>query len=316
MQDQAKNQAPASDCTVVLCTYNGAKFLPAQLDSIAVQSMAPDLIIASDDGSTDATVSLTQAFSDQWNRGQVIQFEGPRQGYSTNFLATLTKVHPETGLVALSDQDDIWHPEKLARAASVLKAYGKTPALYGAATWVCNAELEGKRMSRVTHVPLGFRHALGQNFAGGNTMVMNNAALRTVQRAYSSTMRVPVHDWWLYQVISGAGGEVIFDQQPCLDYRQHTGNEIGSATGITPILKRMRRMVRGDYRHWNSANLSALQSCASVLTRENRAVLEQVVKYRDAGLVKRLSLTRDPGLYRQGLLGQLGLLAALALNRF
>ena len=78
----------------------------------------------------------------------------------------------------------------------------------------------------------------------------------------------------------------------------------------------MRRMVRGDYRDWNTANLKALSACYPLLSQANKAVLEIVLAQRSGGMAQRLALMRSPGLYRQGTFGQAGLMAALALNRF
>lgn len=305
----------AARSAVVLCTYRGAAFLGAQLDSIAAQSAPPDLIVASDDGSTDGTRDVLRAFADRWPGRMAIR-DGPRRGYAANFLSALATVPPGTALTALSDQDDVWHPDKLARAATRLGHAGARPALYGAATRICDAGLRPIGLSRVARVPLGFRHALTQNFAGGNTMVLNAAGLATLQTALARGTMAPVHDWLLYQLVSGAGGVVMFDAGACLDYRQHGGNQIGDAGGLGPLLSRLGRMARGEYRVWTEANLAALEAAGDVLTPEARAIVARVRSGRRGGAAARLRLMRDPGLYRQGRLGQAGLAAALLLGRF
>jgi len=303
-------------CAVVLCTFNGSRFLREQLDSIASQSIHPTTILVSDDGSEDDSMRIVQAFSKSWTAGKTLNLHGPRSGYATNFLSTLAQVDPATQLIALSDQDDVWLRDKLAHAFEMLEPFGDTPALYGAATSICDENLSVIGTSRPLKVPLDFRHAIGQNFAGGNTMVLNNAALDLVQAAWPISGHVPVHDWWLYQLVSGAGGRVLYDSRPCLYYRQHVSNEIGDAAGVMAIANRLRRMAKGDYKRWNTANLKALNKCRSLLSDSSKRVLSEVLERRNGGVARRISMMRSPGLYRQGNLGQLGLVAALALNRF
>lgn len=309
--------SPSSpSCAVVICTFNGASYLREQLESIARQSVCPTKIFVSDDGSNDDSVQITRDFMTSWKGGKTYCLLGPNSGYAANFLSTLAQVDPDTQVTALSDQDDVWLEDKLARAFDMLKPFEDTPALYGAATSICDENLNVTGISRALKVPLGFRHAISQNFAGGNTMVLNNAALNLVQTASQISGPVPVHDWWIYQLISGAGGHIMYDSRPCLHYRQHLHNEIGNASGVGPVVKRFRRMVHGDYKTWNSANLMALDNCRPLLSDHNKQALNEILDRRSRGFVRRVSLLRTPGLYRQGALGQLGLAAALALNRF
>ncbi len=310
------NLAKKPKFTVVMCTFNGATYLRQQLESIALQHLPPDQVLISDDGSIDTTLSIVAAFQQAAANVEIQVSQGPGRGYAVNFLNALRLVDPETEFTALSDQDDVWFPDKLSRAAEMLSEVGEAPALYGASTLQCDENLETISVSRFPTVELGFLHALGQNFAGGNTMVFNNAALRIVQKALVPEFDVQVHDWWLYQIISGAGGHILFDEAPCMHYRQHSANQIGRADSTRAKVKRLKRMVRGDYRHWNTANLAALEKNRHLLTATNREALDTVLMRRDAQLLERLKIMREPGIYRQGFLGQIGLFAALALNRF
>ena len=87
----------------------------------------------------------------------------------------------------------------------------------------------------------GFRNALVQIFAGGNTMMLERA-----------TGRMVLHNWWLYQLISGTGAQVIYDEVPLLLYRQHGTNQVGASTGAGA---KLRRMLRGRFHRWNGINL-------------------------------------------------------------
>lgn len=310
------NLVDPAKLSVVLCSYNGERHLAAQLDSISTQSMRPDHLIISDDKSRDRTPAIIDNYCSVENRFFIQHLNGPQKGYAANFLSSLRAVDPRSRFTALSDQDDVWFAEKLERATTALAAVGSAPALYGAATLQCDALLNPLNVSRIATVRLGFPHALTQNFAGGNTMVFNNSALRIIQKALEQNVLVQAHDWWLYQLISGAGGQIIFDRKPTLRYRLHGGNQVGKANRIEAALERSKRMLRGEYKQWNTANFRSLIKVRHLLTTKNQAILNDVIRGRGSHLINRISLMQNPRIRRQGTLGQIGLLAALTLNSF
>ena len=314
--DGVQSPSKPLSVSVVLCTCNGAQYLTEQLHSISNQILRPDLLIISDDGSQDETRDLIDTYQGNEAHVQVQQVEGPRQGYALNFLNALRIVPAGTAYTALADQDDVWFPRKLDKAVTALRQVGSVPALYGAATLECDIHQNPLGLSRIATVDLGFRHAITQNFAGGNTMVMNQAALKIVQEALESDITVQAHDWWLYQLISAVGGQVIFDREPCMHYRQHGGNQVGSAGGITAKFERTKRMFRNDYRQWNTQNLKALHKVRHLMPLENRELIETIMTARNGSILTRLRLMRTPGIYRQSMLGQLGLFVALALSAY
>ena len=97
--------------SVAMCTYNGERFLPQQLASIAAQTRLPDELVVCDDRSTDRTVAIVREFAASVPF-PVKVFENERNlGYSANFEAAIRRC--EGDLIALSDQDDIWYPQHL-----------------------------------------------------------------------------------------------------------------------------------------------------------------------------------------------------------
>jgi hypothetical protein len=132
----------------------------------------------------------------------------------------------------------------------------------------------------------------------------------------AATIDVVLHDWWVYQLVSAAGGMVHYDPQPMLKYRQHQHNIIGSNMGWRARLVRLRLMLQGRFREWNKTNITALRQLpAHLLQPKNREVLAHFEKARCASLPKRLYYLWQSGVYRQTLLGNLGLLAATILKR-
>lgn len=307
---------PAPKIVILLATWNGAANLRAQLDSFCRQTIRPALLLVSDDGSRDDTLAILQDFAAA-DPGFAVELRaGPQRGGAYNFLSLLQAVPDDADLVAFSDQDDVWLPHKTARGLRLLsRVPGDRPALLGGRTYVCDEALHNQRMSPLPQRAMGFRHALVQNFAGGNTMILNRAGIALARAAAAEAGRVVTHDWWLYQLVSGAGGEVIYDEVPLLLYRQHGANQIGANTGFWAKMRRLRWMLRGRFRRWNAINLAALSASAHRLTPENREVLADFARLQRAGLAERIAILRRLGLYRQGLGAMTSLWLAAVLGR-
>lgn len=309
----APNEPPR--IVVLMATWNGAENLLAQLESLAVQSLPPVQVIISDDGSRDATTEIVARFA-QAHQGLGVELRaGPCKGAAQNFLGLIRAIPDSADYVALSDQDDVWLPEKLAVAVARLQEAGAGPALYCGRTWECDEDLSNRRLSRGAQKPAGFRHALVQNIAGGNTMVLDRAAARALREAAKVTPDVVVHDWWAYQIICAIGGRVIFDDTPRMLYRQHAQNLIGANRGPRAMMTRLGMLLSGRFRAWGDTNITALRCIAAQITPENRALLDQFANGRQGPAWARLAMLRRCGLYRQGLAGQISLYVAALLKR-
>ena len=299
---------------ILLGTKDGAAFLGDQLRSFADQSHTNWFLAVSDDGSGDATIEMIARFGEK--HPQRVQVRaGPQRGVTANFLSLATDPAIAADFFAFSDQDDIWHPDKLSRALAVLADAPKgAPALYCSRTELMTEDGRSCGLSPLFRRAPSFRNALVQNLGGGNTMVFNRAAKQLVEAA--GAQDVVLHDWWLYQLVSGAGGAVFYDSRPTLKYRQHPDNLIGSNQGGQARLLRIRLMLGGRFRDWNTTNIAALRRLpADLLTPANRRVLDLFAAARSAALPRRLAGFWRSGVYRQTLLGNLGLLAAAVIRR-
>jgi hypothetical protein len=145
-------------------------------------------------------------------------------------------------------------------------------------------------------------------------MVMNAAARGLIMQAGRQVAPV-CHDWWAYQIVTGAGGRFIFDRRPALLYRQHGGNLLGANSGTAARLSRLRAMWRGVLRDWNGRNLAALRASALLLRDDHRETLARFeVLRRTPGPAALGSLARA-GLTRQTRAGTLALQLAAVTGR-
>ena len=103
---------------VLLATYNGEKYLKEQIDSILNQTYQNINLIISDDNSNDSTRKILEEYKKIDNRIKTY-LQDKNLGYIKNFEFLLTKV--ESNYYMLSDQDDVWLPEKIEKSMKTLK---------------------------------------------------------------------------------------------------------------------------------------------------------------------------------------------------
>ena len=309
-----KSEAPR--VAVVLGYFDGQEYVCDQLRSILDQSHSAVHIYLCDDKS-EPRFSFDGLRLDPAKLSQIsIGLRPCNLGFTKNFLNALASISGEFEYFAFSDQDDIWHQDKLERAlAALAKAPTEKPALYCARTEIVDATCEHTLgySPRFNKTP-SFANALVQNIGGGNTMVFNRAARDLIINA-TVDANVVSHDWWCYQIVSGAGGYVVYDPEPCLKYRQHANNLVGTNTSWRARFLRIRGLLQGRFRTWNDINLKALSEHSHLLTADNRKILSNFIEARQSSLIKRLFLFKRSGIYRQTLFDNLGLLLGIILNK-
>lgn len=301
---------------ILMGVHNGAAHLREQLDSIAAQTHRNWRLVCSDDRSTDNSKSIFKQFQADHPEHNLQWIEGPAAGHARNFLSLLEHAPRDAKFYALSDQDDVWTPSKLARAvAALLRVPADIPALYATPVIVCSEALEPISQSTEFKRMPDFRNALVQTIGGGHTMVMNAAAHELTRIAAAKTEAINYHDWWLYQIISGAGGRVIYDPTPSVKYRQHDGNVLGTNLSSKGRLQRAFWVLNGKFGRWNEINLTALNASAHLLTKEAQDVLQKFQDARSAPFPRRLIALKQSGVFRQSAIGTAALYLACLLRR-
>lgn len=294
---------------IVMCTYNGAKYLSEQLDSIIQQTHARWKLFISDDGSTDATMAIVAEYQDRYP-DRIVALKGPQKGVAWNFWSLLGNKEISADFYAFCDQDDTWLPEKLQHGLSAIRSYGDLPALYCSRTKLVTATGATQGMSPLFRKRPGFKNALVQNIAGGNTMLVNHAAICRARSYQLHPADLVMHDWTLYLLVTASGGVAIYDSKPQVLYRQHGRNIIGSRSGLKSKMARLIGMIQGRQAQWYSLNCEALLKNEGLLSPEARRTLLDFEELRNARGLKAVKLLLSSGLYRQTLSGNITLLLA------
>lgn len=233
---------PRKRVAILLSTFNGEEFLQQQLDSLYAQQGVSCHIFVRDDGSSDGTLEIVRRYERERRRMSLMA--GPNIGFVRSFFTLLQEAGQDYDFYFFCDQDDVWHPFKVSEAIAALRRRNfRGPAMYCGRTEYVDQSL--KLLGLSPDYPsdkLGWGNALVQNIATGCTVGLNAPARELLLSGLPG--RCLAHDWWAYLVVS-AFGEVIFDRQSYIQYRQHGGNAIGMQQGgWSGVWKRMRRLWR------------------------------------------------------------------------
>jgi len=284
---------------ILLSTWNGAAYLPEQLDSFLGLAGPAWRLYWRDDGSADGSAGIISAFAAAQPESRVVDCSDNRGhiGITASFL-TLLRRAPQDSLVAFADQDDVWLPDKLARGVAALsRVDAKAPALYCARQSLVDAALQPIGLSARLLEPPGFPQALTQNIATGCTVMLNAAAVRLI--AASREPAGTLHDWWAYLVVTAAGGRVLMDEKPTVLYRQHRQNAVG--VPLSPGKRALAAVRRGPgvFMRTFRQHTSALSAQPELLSPEAREALNMILAGLSDGTALRLRALRHTGLRRQ-----------------
>ena len=217
--------------SIALGTYNGAAYLKEQLESFAAQTRAPDELVISDDHSTDDTLRLIEEFAATAGFPVRLSVNESNLGTPKNFEKAISLCRGD--VILLSDQDDVWHRDKLESVEGIFEAKPQLSLIFS------DAELVDETLQPFAETlfdRLGFNGRkqglvksgraldvqLRENLVCGCTVAFR-ANLKELVLPISS--RGPlVHDGWIMLLIAAAG-EVDFINRPLLKYRQHSAQQ-------------------------------------------------------------------------------------------
>lgn len=201
--------------SIVMTTYNGARYVQEQLNSFAAQTTPPDELVVCDDNSSDTTGDILLAFKRIAPFSVRLYRNDRNLGCTRNFERAITLA--EADIVFLSDQDDVWFPKKLETVVKYFQQYPEVLALTN------DQELADARMTPTGQTTFGqfkVSGALGQPFAVGCCTAIR-ASLRPILLPLPSA---EAHDVWLHNVVDLLGVRGVLPV--VLQYhRRHDSNE-------------------------------------------------------------------------------------------
>ena len=220
--------------SVAMCTYNGAEFLPAQLQSIIAQSRPPDEIVICDDGSTDNTRDLLEKFAAESSIPVTLHFNDQNLGSVKNFERAITLCTGD--VIALSDQDDVWRSDKLQLFETVLNDSPSAGIVFSDAAIV---DEQLNPLNRRMWDEVGFDAHKRKLVKTGRALevlvtgwTVTGATMAFRSRFVKLSLPIPdeiamIHDGWIALTIAAVAGVVAIDE-PLIQYRQHAQQQIGA----------------------------------------------------------------------------------------
>lgn len=238
--------------SVAMCTYNGARFLREQLASVAAQTRTPDELIVCDDCSQDETPQIVEAFAVSAPFDVRLQRNAANVGSTKNFEQAVGLCGGQ--IIALSDQDDVWLPEKLETLETELVRTPTAGLVFsdadvvderlrplGYRLWQATGEANfGEAKQKLFREGLAFDVLLTGNVVTGATMAFRAAYKELVLPIPGDTSLI--HDGWIAMLIA-AVSDVAFVARPLVKYRQHAAQQLGAYHGRVSAggLKAVRR---------------------------------------------------------------------------
>ncbi|PQP03260.1 glycosyl transferase [Pseudomonas frederiksbergensis] len=231
---------------VLLAAYNGMQWIEEQLASIQGQLDVDVTIYISIDPSTDGTEAWCAAYAEAHPQIFILPDAGKFGGASRNFFRLIRDVDfAPYDFIALADQDDIWHADKLRRATRAIES----------------RQIDSFSSNVTAFWPDGRTHLLDKaqsqvawdflfEAAGpGCTYVFNKifamALKASVIADWQKVQEVRLHDWYCYAFARSHGYRWFIDPVPTMEYRQHANNQVGANKGLHSLLARYKTIHDG-----------------------------------------------------------------------
>jgi glycosyltransferase involved in cell wall biosynthesis len=235
--------------SVVLCTYNGAKYIEAQLASILAQTYAVAEIIVVDDVSSDDTFAIVERAAARDSLIALSQ-NSFNIGFTSNFESALQMAKHD--YIAISDQDDIWHEQKIEKMMAAFEP--------DAAAIYCDSVRFTKEIPVNPTKNKSNRHVAGTevrklamyNTVSGHALIIRKSLLTPALPIPSAVY----YDWWLALQAVTKGGLQYLDE--ILVYQR------AHDTNVTIAKNASSKSLRNNYRIMLRTHLQAFVQIASL----------------------------------------------------
>lgn len=219
-----------------MCTYNGADFLSPQLQSIIAQSRQPDEIVVCDDCSTDNTRILLEEFAAESPFPVLLHFNEHNLGSLKNFEKAISLTTGD--VIALSDQDDVWHRDKLRQIEETFSQVPQAGLVFSDAEIV---DMDLRPLGRKMWDEVNFDAHKKKLVRTGRAIdvlitgwTVTGATMAFRSQFVKLALPVPediamIHDGWIALAVASVS-DVALIEQPLIKYRQHSRQQIGAPT--------------------------------------------------------------------------------------
>ena len=279
-----------AETCVLMSTYNGEKYIKDQIDSILSQTSKVELFVR-DDCSGDSTQKILQTY---YNQGLLCWYTGENMGPGKSFFDLVQKA-PFAEYYAFADQDDVWDEEKIAKGIKKLaQCSPDIPNLYCSTFTPVDSNLQPITCKERYNTKPSLGIALLECIAPGCTYIFNRKALEEF-RKYKMDY-ITIHDWDLYRIVMALGGNVVYDDEPHILYRQHGNNTIGfQSRGVRHWYSRLKRFFSGKNSNTRYYTACHIKECFfDIMPEHNKRIISLMTDYQESlGNRLRLALSQE-----------------------
>ena len=293
--DERQSPRPCPDvpacsepCLIAICmaTFEpDAALFKAQVDSIRRQTDDRWMCVISDDCSSPQNFErIRNAVGDD---PRFLLSRAPeRLGYYRNFERALAMAPAEAELIALSDQDDRWHPDKLALLRDALRggaglAYSDQRLVRPDGRVLSETMWRGRRNNYTNMASM----LIANTITGAASLMRREVA--DLALPFPLTPGLQFHDHWI-AVVALAAGDVAYVDRPLCDYVQHPGAVLGRPDKGDGGGGRLAVLRGGEFDRWRQRYYfgylareiqaqAALARCEGRLTGAKRSALRRYV---------------------------------------
>ncbi|MBR4278742.1 MAG: glycosyltransferase family 2 protein, partial [Clostridia bacterium] len=286
--------------SVALASYNGEKYIKEQLQSILDQTIPVDEIIVSDDGSKDSTVEIVKSFNDP--RIILLQ-DNVNHGYTGNFEHALK--HTTGDIIFLSDQDDVWIPNKVERHLSVFESNPDVGLIISDGIIIDKDGVESSEMlalnafnATIDVKSTGILSRTEYLSTAAIVCLANGMALCVTKNALDKALPFPdctiAHDHFICFTALNLF-KVYYLYEPLVKYRIH-GENVSVQTKNISFIKRLKRSTLRSYNlPYDQYNLSlAVLNQLDETNPDNEEAVKVTNEKLQVSLKQILALERNP----------------------
>jgi glycosyltransferase involved in cell wall biosynthesis len=217
--------------SIALCTYNGARFIEQQLESLAAQTRRPHELVVCDDGSSDETLEIVSRFAARAPFQVLLSRNESQLGITRNFECTMSRCTGD--VIFLCDQDDFWLPEKIQMLMQPFESDADVGLVFSDAV-ITDADLRHFGYTMWQSVGLTPRRQRQMNHGDAMDVLVRRYVVTGAALAFRTSLRehiLPIparsyHDAWV-AAVAAMVSKVVAVKTPLILYRQHGANMIG-----------------------------------------------------------------------------------------
>ncbi|MBQ4266194.1 MAG: glycosyltransferase family 2 protein [Clostridia bacterium] len=280
---------------ILLATYNGEKYVGAQIDSILAQKDARWHLTLSDDGSTDGTVRILDEYASRYPDRITRYVSGKKFGNARDHFFHLMR-SCEAPYMFFCDQDDVWYEEKIGKTLEAMiraeETHGKNcPVLAFTDQTPTDENLVPLAPSLMRYQQqyaqeIDYRAIMLQNIVTGGAAGINLALAKLAAECIDEKQTI-MHDWWL-GIVAARFGQLVYIDEPLSDYRQHGTNSVGAkdVRSLSHIAGKLRNLdaIRKTTADKKRQAAMFVKTYERELTAQDHAFLDPFMKARSGPL--------------------------------